>query len=355
MKNLPLLGSFLWMGLVNAQDSAKKNPITVSGFVEAYYCYDMAEPKDHARDFFYNYNRHNEVNLNLGFIKGSYVGGNSRANLALMAGTYSQYNLSGEPLALQHIYEANAGVKLSPKKNIWLDAGVLPSHIGFESAVGKDCWTLTRSLCAENSPYYESGVRLSYTSMNAKFFLAGFYLNGWQRIARSFGSQSPCFGTQVTYTPSRNFLLNWSTFIGTNTTGSERGRYFNNFYGVWQISEKFGLTGGLDFGLEGSYSASFFYTWCSPVIIARYSPSEKIRIAARAEYYGDPNSIIVSTGTFFGFETAGYSVNLDYLPAENVVLRFEARGLNAGRRIFGLQNQPSAQNYFFTTSLSVAF
>ena len=39
---------------------------------------------------------------------------------------------------------ANAGYKLSAKKAWWLDIGVLPSHIGFESAVGKDNWTLTR-------------------------------------------------------------------------------------------------------------------------------------------------------------------------------------------------------------------
>ena len=33
-------------------------------------------------------------------------------------------------------------LKLAKKKNLWIDAGILPSHIGFESAVSKDCWTL---------------------------------------------------------------------------------------------------------------------------------------------------------------------------------------------------------------------
>ncbi len=40
----------------------------------------------------------------------------------------------------------------------------MPSHIGFESAVGSDCWNLTRSILAENSPYFESGIKLNYTN-----------------------------------------------------------------------------------------------------------------------------------------------------------------------------------------------
>lgn len=60
----------------------------------------------------------------------------------------------------------------------------MPSHIGFESAIGKDCWNLTRSILADNSPYYETGIKLGYTSKNEKLYLAGMYLNGWQRIQK---------------------------------------------------------------------------------------------------------------------------------------------------------------------------
>jgi hypothetical protein len=56
-----------------------------------------------------------------------------------MAGNYSQYNLSAEPTWAQFIYEANIGLKSSNKTNIWIDAGILPSHIGFESAISADC------------------------------------------------------------------------------------------------------------------------------------------------------------------------------------------------------------------------
>jgi hypothetical protein len=83
-----------------------------------------------------------------------------------MIGNYAQYNLLTEPTWAQFIYEANVGFKISRKQNVWLDAGIMPSHIGFESAVSADCWTLTRSILAENSPYYETGVKISYTNQS---------------------------------------------------------------------------------------------------------------------------------------------------------------------------------------------
>jgi hypothetical protein len=78
------------------------------------------------------------------------------------------------------------------------------SHIGFESAIGKDCWNLTRSILADNSPYYESGAKLSYTSKNEKWFISGLILNGWQRIQRVEGNNLPAFGHQLTFKPIQN-------------------------------------------------------------------------------------------------------------------------------------------------------
>jgi murein tripeptide amidase MpaA len=142
-------------------DSLKK--LTMSGYGELYYSYDFSNPQNHEKEnFLYNHKRHNEVNVNLLYVKASYLENNYRANLGFMAGNYAQYNLATEPDWAQFIYEANIGWKVSKKQNIWLDAGIMPSHIGFESAVSADCWTLTRSLLAENSPYYESGIKLYF-------------------------------------------------------------------------------------------------------------------------------------------------------------------------------------------------
>lgn len=341
-----------------AQTDSTKNPLSISGYIETYYSYDFANPSDHNRPgFVYSHNRHNEVNLNLGFIKAAYATDKVRANLALMTGTYANANLAAEPGVLKNIFEANAGVKISKKKNLWVDAGIFASHIGFESAIGKDCWNLTRSILADNSPYYESGVKVSYTSDNEKWFLSGLILNGWQRIQRVNGNNTPAFGHQLTFKPNSKVTLNSSSFVGSDTPDSTRQmRYFHNFYGQFQLTEKFGMILGFDIGAQQKTKSSNDYnTWYSPVLIVKYSPSEKISIAARGEYYSDANGVIISTGTINGFQTYGYSLNLDYQIMNNVVWRIEGRGFTSKDKIFTLNDNPSSQNYFLTTALAISF
>lgn len=133
-------------------------------------------------------------------------------------------------------------------------------------------------------------------------------------------------------------------------------RYFHNFYAQMQLHKKFGLIAGFDIGAQQkSKGSSNYNTWYSPVIIAKYSPTEKISIAARGEYYSDANGVIISTGTVNGFQTYGYSLNVDYTIADNIVWRIEGRGFTSKDKIFTLEKQPSTQNYFVTTSLAISF
>lgn len=349
-------------------DSLKKEPekpigeisksLTVSGYIETYYSYDFANPDNHIRQpFAYSYNRSNEFNLNLGLIKLAYNTDKVRANIGLMGGTYANDNLAAEQGVLKNIFEANAGVKISKTKNLWVDAGIFASHIGFEGAIGKDCWNLTRSILADNTPYYESGAKISYTTDNGKWFISGLILNGWQRIYRPDGNNTPAFGHQVTFKPNSKITLNSSSFIGNDKPDSTRQmRYFHNFYGIFQITDKFALTTGFDIGAEQkSKGSSDYNSWYSPVLIARYSPTNKINIAVRGEYYSDANGVIIATGTTNGFKTWGYSLNFDYNIANNLVWRIEGRGFSSKDKIFTLNDKPSNNNLFLTTSLAISF
>lgn len=341
-----------------AQTDSTKNPLSISGYIETYYSYDFANSSDHDRPgFIYSHNRHNEVNLNLGFIKAAYATNKVRANLALMAGTYANANLAAEPGVLRNIFEANAGVKISEKKKLWIDAGIFTSHIGFESAIGKDCWNLTRSILADNSPYFESGVKVSYTSDNEKWFVSGLILNGWQRIQRVNGNNTPAFGHQLTFKPNSKVTLNSSSFVGSDTPDSIRQmRYFHNLYGQLQLTKKFGMILGFDIGAQQkAKNSSDYNTWYTPILILKYAPAEKISIAARGEYYSDANGVIINTGTLNGFKTHGYSLNLDYQIMNNAVWRIEGRGFISKDKIFTLNDRPSTQNYFLTTALAISF
>ncbi len=334
------------------------NTLSLSGYVDIYYCYDFAQPANHVRQpFLYSYNRHNEINLNVGLIKLAYATDNVRANIALMAGTYSNDNLSAEPGVLKNVFEANTGIKISKNKDLWVDAGIFASHIGFESAIGKDCWTLTRSILAENSPYYETGAKISYSTDNGKWFISGLLLNGWQRIYRKDGNNFPAFGHQLIFKPNSKIIINSSSFVGNDMPDSARQmRYFHDLYGQFQPDKRFGIIAGFDIGAQQqSKGSSVYNTWYSPIIIFKVTPTDKLTIAARGEYYSDKNGVIIATGTPGNFQTFGYSLNFDYLIHNHVLWRVEGRGFSGKDKIFMLNDEPSNNNYFITTSLAVSF
>jgi len=329
-----------------------------SGYVETYYVYDTNQPENNTRPaFIYSHNRHNEVALNLGFLKGAYDNGRIRGNIALMAGTYANANLAAEEGVMKNIFEANAGVRLSTTANLWIDGGIFASHIGFESAIGKDCWNMTRSILADNSPYYESGAKISYTSQSGKWFVSGLVLNGWQRIRKVDGNKSLSFGHQITYRPNAKVTLNSSSFIGNDRPADDkRMRYFHNFYGQFQLNDKFGLIAGFDIGAEQKAKSSKAYSsWYAPVLIAKWGLGAKSAIAARAEYYADEDGVIIPTGTPNGFKTWGFSVNFDYSIYSNVVWRLEARTLDSRDEIFLKDGESTKSNTFVGTALAISF
>lgn len=358
MKKLLLLLLIAATHFAFAQTDSSKGSVTFSGYLEAYYAYDFNQPDNHELPFFlYNFKRHNEVNLNLGFINANYTSSRLRANFGLMAGTYAQYNLAAEQSLLRLVWQANIGLRLSSTKNVWLDAGILPSHIGFESAIGKDCAALSRSIIAENTPYYESGIRLSYSTDDGKWYLTALVMNGWQRIARPDGNNTPALGTQITYTPNQKITVNYSTFVGNDKPdSSSQMRFYNNFYGIFHPVENLSVTLGFDYGVEQKPNEeSGSNNVYSPVAILKYQVTDKLAVAARGEFYNDKNGIIIPTGTPDGFQTQGYSVNLDYSPFRNVLWRIEVRTLKSKDDIFNKDGEGRNTDTFATTSLSVAF
>lgn len=362
MKEIWRLKILIAFSLLNVHLSAQvdstwqdKPSLSISAFADVFYIYDLNQPQGTERQpFLFNHNRHNEFNLNLGLLTLGVEHTKYRANLSLQTGTYANDNYAAEPDLLKNIFEANIGISLNEKNNLWLDAGVLPSHIGFESAISVDNMTLTRSLSAENSPYFLAGAKLTYTPNN-KWEIAGLMVNGWQRIQRLPGNSVPSFGTQISFRPSQKTTLNWSSFIGTDDPDdARRMRYFNNFFGKFQVSNQFAFIAGFDLGLQQRVKASSNYDfWFTPTIIGQYTIDNNWKVAIRAEYYQDETGIIIPSGTINGFQTTGLSFNLDYSPTENITCRVEGRWLNSRDDFFENGGIQTNNNVTFGTSIAI--
>lgn len=342
---------------VFAQDSLWQTApkIQFSAYLDIFYAFDFQQPPSATRQpFLYNHNRHNEFNLNNGIAKVAVTHAKYRANLALHAGTYVNDNYANEPTSLKFINEANIGISLNKKNNLWLDAGILPSYIGFESAVSMDNQTLSRSILAENSPYFMTGARLSYQA-NAKLSAALLICNGWQRIARLPNNSLPAFGSQINYNPNSKLAINWSTFVGSDTPDSARlMRYFNNLYLQGTANEKLKYTLGFDFGAQqaqtNNHNINF---WLSPVAIISYQIAPKYTAALRAEYYHDPNNAITQPNNQQPLRCFSTSLNLDYRPTPHIACRLEARYFQNQDPIFAQKNnQFTKHNFILLASIA---
>ncbi|MGX7666373.1 porin [Flavobacterium pedocola] len=353
---LILLGSFSAWSQEKAADSTAVSPtvkIDFSGYIESYYTYDFNEPESPSRQsFFYNHSRHNEFAVNMALLRAAVSYENFYAKIAVHAGTYVSDNYTNEDVKL--LNEAYLGAYLDKSQKLSLDAGIFTSHIGFETATSASNLTLTRSILAENSPYYLTGVRLNYKP-SEKWFFAGVLSNGWQRINKPNRKALPAFGTQITYKSSLKSTLNWSTFVGDEPIGELlRTRYFSNLYWDYQWTDKLRTILGFDYGLQKRISGEDYSNWYSPIVIAQYSLAEKWQLAYRAEYYQDKENVMISSD-YGSFKTLGNSLNLDFVPNSKVKFRTEARWLHAQDEVFQTESGYSKDNFFVTTSLSFEF
>lgn len=301
-----------------------------AGYVEAYYIFDGNRPPENIRDpWYYNHRRHNEVAVNLALLRLKAQREKYRAALGLMAGTYAQHNLAHEPQALRLLYEARAGIAVNKKNTLWLDAGIFESFIGFETPIGSNNMNLTRGLSSENSPYYLSGARLSYEGA-VRWELAGYLLNGWQQL-QNRGSGGPALGMHILFKAHKNWRLNWNLFAGPPDGRAEVRRYFSNFFLQYHTG-RWKAISGWDVGQEVESTSNRL--WQAAYLIAQYQLTEVLKMAWRAEYFHDPTLVVVQTPAGKAFQVWGGSVNLDWSPHPNAVVRWEYRYFQNSAAIF---------------------
>ncbi|WP_149526110.1 porin [Sphingobacterium hotanense] len=332
-----------------------QNKLRINGYLEAYYTYDFQKPSNHEKaDFIYSHNRSDEVSVNLAMLRATYQSERVRSQVALATGSYMNANYSAEHGVYKMIYEANVGYKLSPKSNFWIDAGIMPSHIGPESAIGIDNISLTRSISAENSPYFETGAKLSYQTPNEKWSLAILALNGWQRIQLPESSQGLSLGHQVQYKPSERLLLNSSSYIGDE--GLDSLRIFHDFFIQVDATDRLSFLGLFDYDIQHQSNDDDVANYWTVGLQARYKLLENFNINARVEYFNDADAILFGSLESKPSEIVGISSGFDLHLFDGLFWRTEFRYLHSDAEIFKHKaDQYKSANGNLTTALCWRF
>jgi hypothetical protein len=316
--------------------------VTVGGFVDTYFA--MVTGDSEARDIFFltQPGRDRELNINLAYLDAKLSGPRLRGRMAFQAGTSVQINYAAEPalgfasgpLLARHIQEAVAGYRVAD--NLWVDAGIYFSHIGSEGWISRDNWTYTRSLIAEWSPYYESGVKATW-SPSARFTGLFTVVNGWQNISET--NDDKAIGIRLDYSPTSSITLSYSNFLGNELPDSipSANRFFNDVSVRVLFGGRAGLLGTFDWGTQNDFD------WYGYALIGRIKLAEHIAVVGRVERFADPDQVLILTGLDDGFEVNGFSLGLDVAlpapfsgigPGSRFLWRTEFRALPADRAIF---------------------
>jgi hypothetical protein len=315
-----------WAQGISLLPDSSKASFTLSGFADMYFGKQRGNFAQKP-SFFYNHLVNNQLRTNLLLLKGEFQLLRFRATLGLMTGDYSRYNLAAEPGWARPLNEAFVGFKLSKTKNLWWDAGVYGSYLGIESAVSSDCPTLTRSLVAENSPYYLSGTRLLFISKNKKHE-AGFHvLNGWQRIAWDPSIRRPSFGTHYKVHFSDRFSLMYGAFYGSVYPDSlSVNRFYQHVNLAWNKG-KWEQWGTADVGVESGY------LWAAAQWMTRYTLNAHWSLAQRMEVFYDPDNRCARIGANKATVLGSLTLCPSYQWKERLVLRLEPKYLVATETI----------------------
>ena len=367
-----LVTTFVLAGVLHAQTTQPDTSIKISfgGFVDAYYAWDFGEPPTFDRSFAGGTlfttqpSRHNEFNVNLAFIEAKADAPRVHGRLALQAGTSVQSNYLGEPTngllsgpsLSRLLQEAFAGIKLA--ENLWVDGGIFFSHMGLEGWISRDNLTYTRSLVADYSPYYSTGVRAIWQAtprLTAHFHV----VNGWQNISENNSGKGA--GLRLDYAPSSSTTLSYYNFF-TDEAGN-RLRTFNGA-GAKIVAGRATLLGEFDFGTQGKSTADDeTASWYGLAAIARVQVTPSVAVSSRFERYDDEDQVIISTGTQGdsapngAFRANGGSIGLDVTPQPRLLWRTELRGFSNETAIFpdGKTGAPQKGSAFVVSSLSVTF
>ena len=337
--------------------------VTFGGFVDTYYAYDFGKPATMDRSFAGGAPfttqpaRHNEFNINLAYVDAVLVGDRVRGRLALQAGTSVQSNYSAEPAVgfnsgpslSRHIQEAYAGYQVT--SSLWVDGGVFYSHMGMESWASRDNVTYTRSLTAEYSPYYSSGVRAIWAA-TPKLTAHLHLVNGWQNISETNTDKG--VGLRLDFSPSSTVALSYYNFFNGETGG--RHRVFNGAGVRLTPNPQTTLLAQFDVGSLDAADGGDGSNWYGFTVIGKRALTDKLALVGRVERFDDEDQVNITTGLTHPFRGNGFSIGLDVTPHAKFQWRTEFRGFSNKDAIFpDTDGAVSSHNLLVVSSLGLIF
>jgi len=234
------------LGWINGQNRQKDLPLTLKdkegntiltgvAYLDTYFNYNFAKPKDNTQTISSTIGRTNESALNLASIGIETNYKNIIGRLWLQYGQMASIiqDLDGTATRgrntsianLKYIREASAGYHFNKWHGINVEMGIFMSYIGLESYVTQENWSYQRSMVCDFTPFYFTGARVQ-AFPSKKFKTELWLLNGWQTY--NSWSKGIGIGNSNYFRPNENLQLVANFYYGKDTRNSNRIRFHHD-------------------------------------------------------------------------------------------------------------------------------
>ena len=303
----------------------------VSGFIDLYYASNANRPFNHL-----NFipgtgttaEHADEIALNLAAIEVVRKPAPFGFHLTLVGGDGANVVHAGEPgihghHRVRNLYQASVAYT---QEKLTVEAGVYPSHIGFEGFFSKDNWNYTRGWLGELSPYYQAGVKAAY-AWNDHWSGQLHVLQGWQLIHDNNHAKS--VGTQIAYSAGR-LSASVNTLIGPELANDNKdSRVFVDLIATYNVTPKLTAAASLDRGRQ-ELPGTAYANWLGESVWGRYAMNTRHAVAVRADRLRDPNSAISGFSQTISSGTLTY----EFDPTKNFILKAEGRRDHSTSAVF---------------------
>ncbi|MEO6253248.1 MAG: outer membrane beta-barrel protein [Ferruginibacter sp.] len=231
---------------VNGQNRQKDFPLTIKdkegnaiitgvAYLDTYFNYNFADPKDNTQTISSTIGRTNEFTVNLASIGIEVNYKNIIGRLWLQYGQMASIiqDLDGTVSRgrntavgnLKYIREAATGYHFDKWHGINVEMGIFMSYIGLESYVTQENWSYQRSMVCDFTPFYFSGARIQ-AFPSKKFKTELWLLNGWQTY--NSWSNGIGIGNSNYFRPNENTQFVANFYYGKDTRNSNRIRFHHD-------------------------------------------------------------------------------------------------------------------------------
>jgi hypothetical protein len=285
---------------------------TITGLVDGYYSYNSNQPANHTATFQLFDPQTNTFALNLielGLVKSPDATSRLGYNITFGFGNAMNVVNSGDPSFLQYLKESYLSYLTPVGKGLQIDFGKFVTPAGAEVIEGNANWNYSRGLLFYNAiPYYHFGLRMKYT-FSDKYSLTGYVVNGWNNVVQA-NTSGKTGGLSFGWNPNKKvaFTETWLGGPGAVAIETDQWRNLLDTVLTYTPNAKLSLMTNVDYGQVQKFTGyDKSVEWYGIAGYIKDQVSANVALAARYEYYDDPDGYTTGLGTF---DTSGA-----YVPA----------------------------------------